>query len=385
MNIRSALTQRAHAYRAGGELAAGLGPCEPEVILLFTSVHYLPNYAMLYQGLMDGLPGKPPLVVGCTGDGVYERSGVANHGASALAINTQGKVQWGAALRPALSQNLSASTAACVRESFTHVGGKATFAFVFASGMRTDGSELVNVLNQTITCPYVGGLAADDRHFLHSQVFCNQEARDDAIVMLVAQGELPIALHSASGWIPIGQSGVVESVSGNTIRQINGRPAYTFLQEQLGTTPTELDIGIVPLAEYPPQADGNPVLHAPSHINAQSGDLVTIGGIDTGTHVQVCTATRDDVLRGVDSAIAGIMRAGLTPAGMLVISCAGRRWILEERYREEVDRIQAALGTELPLAGFPSFGEIGPFHAVSGGYTPVYFHNTTCVLCLIGR
>ena len=388
MNIRSSLTQRTNAYRAGGELAAGLHGCEPEVVLLFTSIHYLAGYALLYQGLMDGLGGsKPPLVVGCTGDGVYERQGMANHGACALAINTNGAVKWSLALRKGLTQNLDATPESCAREAMAGVGGKADFAFVFADGLRTgtDSTALITVLNRVLKCPYTGGLAADDRRFMQSQIFCGCETMEDAIVVLAASGPLPFALHTASGWLPVGRVGVIEECDGVTIRRIGGQSAFAFLREQLGVDPGELDIGIMPLAEYPDSSDGNPILHAAGSMDAQSGNITTVGALPQGARVQVCTATRDDVLRGVDNAVAGVARAGLIPAGILVVSCAGRRWVLEERCREEIERIQTVFGPDLPIVGFPSFGEIAPFCTATGNFTPVFLHNNSCVICLIGK
>ena len=387
MIVRSSVTQRTNAYRAGGELAAGLHGCEPEVVLLFASIHYLPEYAMLFQGLMDSLGGKPPLVLGCTGDGVYERQGVANHGACALAINSCGAVRWSLSMREGLSKDMAGATESCAQEAQAGVGGRANFAFVFADGLRTgtDSTALVATINRVLTCPYTGGLAADDRRFVNSQIFCGSETREDAIVVLAAEGDLPFALHAASGWLPGGRAGVVEACEGTTIHRIGGQSAFAFLRDQFGVKPGTLDIGSVPLAEYPARSDGNPILHALGSMDAQSGTITTIGGMPEGTRVQVCTATCDDVLRGVDSAIAGVLRAGLDPAGILVVSCAGRRWVLEERCREEIARIQAAFGPDLPLVGFPSFGEISPFRTSAGNYTPVYLHNNTCVLCLIGK
>ena len=43
-------------------------------------------------------------------------------------------------------------------------------------------------------------------------------------------------------------------------------------------------------------------------------------------------------------------------------------------------------GTTIPLAGFPSFGEVGPFRkAADGLYTPSYLHSNSCVLWMIGK
>lgn len=68
----------------------------------------------------------------------------------------------------------------------------------------------------------------------------------------------------------------------------------------------------------------------------------------------------------------------------MVISCAGRKWLLEDRANEEVEQVLATLGQRIPLVGFPSFGEISPFRKPDGTYSDTFFHNVTFVICAIG-
>ena len=108
------------------------------------------------------------------------------------------------------------------------------------------------------------------------------------------------------------------------------------------------------------------------------------GSLEKDTEVRVCTATRDDVLRAVEDAMRKTKRAGFEPCGALLVSCAGRKWLLEEGTPAEVEKVLDAVGRRIPLVGLPSFGEIGPFLDSTGTYTPSYFHNVTFVVCLFG-
>ena len=383
MRVKSALTQRVQPYRAGMELAAELSEIKPELVLVFTSIHYAADFATLHAGLMDGLPGAKPLVVGCTGDGVYESDRLANHGISALAVNSEGAVRWQAALRRGIFGDVASVAESCARAAG---GTDASFALVFAEGTKGNGGAVLDGMKRVLACPFAGGMAGDDRRLEHSWVYLNGEAAEEAMVALTAHGDFRFALHTASGWNPVGDEGVVESSTANVVERIGGMSAMEFYREQIGAVPGEMDIGLIPLAEYPSGCDGNPILHTIVNMNAMTGDITVLGAIPRGTFVRVCQATREDVLNGVDGAMAGVQQAGIEPAGMLMVSCAGRRWILGERWREEVSRIHALLGTTIPLAGFPSFGEVGPFRKTADGlYTPSYLHSNSCVLWMIGK
>ena len=68
------------------------------------------------------------------------------------------------------------------------------------------------------------------------------------------------------------------------------------------------------------------------------------------------------------------------PVAGLVISCAGRKHVLAGRDDDhEVGAVREGCGQAFPLAGFPSFGEIGP-RRTEGGYTRTLFHNMTYIL-----
>ena len=98
----------------------------------------------------------------------------------------------------------------CALRVTENLGGQVDFAFAFADGVNADGSRIVAGLSTEIATPFVGGLAGDDRKFLKSRIFLNGEVHEDAVGLLAARGPISFVVNSASGWCPVGESGIVE-------------------------------------------------------------------------------------------------------------------------------------------------------------------------------
>lgn len=373
------------AYRAGYETGKYLAPCAPEVILLFLSVNYAEEYSELVEGLRDGMGGQNPIIFGCTGDGVYETARVQHHGLSALAINSEGSMKWSIASAAGVKTDSHAAARTCAAEALAALGRTPTFALVFADGVEADGSSLVEGFRSVLPIPFFGGLAGDDRKFEQSFVMVNDQAFEGVAAILLGAGAMPVWMNAASGWTQIGAAGVVESSRGNVVERISGQPAYHFMREQLGKQLGETDVGIVPLAVSPKGTeDKYPALRSVFHFNPVTGSATMVGSIGQGSTVKVCTGTHDEVLAGVDTVLAPMDCAGFMPKAVLVISCAGRKWVLGNRGEQEVEKVLSRLEREVPLIGFPSFGEISPFYMTDGSYSPTCFHNVTFCLCLLG-
>ena len=160
MRARSASTQHLNPYRAGLQLGEALQDARPEVVFLFSSIHYRGD-PLLLEGLHDGLASPDVLVAGCSGDGWYESAGVADVGASALALSSEGKVRWRLEAREGLGEDtVGVARGGC--EALMAGGQEPTLTFLFA-GRLADGSTLVDVVAGCLGGVVVGGLAGDDQ------------------------------------------------------------------------------------------------------------------------------------------------------------------------------------------------------------------------------
>ena len=384
MRCKSTSSINTDGYRAGSEVGEALRDTAPEVVLVFASITYEGQFPDVFEGLRDGLEAPGALIFGGTSDGIYETDRVAHHGICALGLNSDGALRWSTHWERDVRADSFGAARRCAERVKEDLGGEVDFAFAFADGVKADGSQIVAGLSTVLATPFLGGLAGDDRKFLQSRIFLNGEVHEDAVGLLAARGPISFIVNSASGWCPVGEPGIVEEAHGSTVERISGMTPQTFLREQIGKVPGETDLGIVPLATYHGAGGGHYFLRTPSSFDAQTGAATMFGSLERGAAVRVCTATRDDVLHAVEDAMRMTKREGFEPCAALVVSCAGRKWLLEEGIAAEVEKVLAAVGRRIPLVGLPSFGEIGPFRDATGAYTPTFFHNVTFVVCLFG-
>lgn len=386
MRVISAKSTLTDPYRAGFEIGTALAGIAPEVILLFASISYAPDFCDFFEALHDALGTDTALIFGGSGDGIYESSGAENYGVSALGINSAGAVAWSVALEEGVGADSFGAARRCARAALNASPAAGCFRMVLADGALADGHAIVNGIATEITGPFFGGLTGDDRKFTRSKLFLNGREYEDAVAILSGSGALSFAVNAASGWTPIGAEGVVEDVSGCEIRTISGLPAQDFMARETGKPLGESDLGVVPLAAYLDGGRDHFFLRTPAQLHPESGALTIFGSVEQGSVVRVCSATRADVLQGVADTMARLApeMLGFVPAAAIIVSCAGRKWLMADRGEQELASLQARLAAPVPLAGFPSFGEISPFLRDDRSYTPVSFHNVTFVVCLIG-
>lgn len=381
LQCKSFSTTHVDAYEAGLAIGEALNEIKPEVIILFSSFCY--DFDDMMEGLYSQLNEQEVVVIGGTGDGFYETSQSANHGVSALGINSNGKITWSLSLQTEAASNPGETAQTCARDLLEKMNGKIDLALVLAT-FNCDGVKVVDGIKSVLNIPFLGALTGDDWSFKEAILFANGKKYTDAICILGMSGEFAFSIGSASGWKPMGKSGTIDDVDQNVVHTINGKTAFDFLEEQFGIPPAEASLGVIPLAAYESPDAEHFYLRTPRKIDLSSGHITYFGTIPQGTPVRVCNATEDDVLQGVNDALASLGKLDFEPLCAIVISCGARKWILEERMIEETLRIFDQLGYSLPLIGTPSFGEMGPFHLPGNHYSRVFFHNVSLVIVLIG-
>ncbi len=69
--------------------------------------------------------------------------------------------------------------------------------------------------------------------------------------------------------------------------------------------------------------------------------------------VRVCNATKQDVTEGAEKCIKGLNIANFRPVLGIVISCGGRKWILQDDITKEIEFIKEKFGADSPLPALP--------------------------------
>lgn len=381
MRAISHTTDIPDAYRAGIALGESLAPFSPEVVFLFSSVHY--STPELLEGLYDALERSDVIVVGNSGDGFYETSGPADDGAAVLGLNSDGRVRWRLERIDGVQNNLQDKLRALMTD-LASTGEKPCLGYL-VSDFRANASDIESVLGETADFPVVGGFSADNHQMVKSYLYANREVINDALLVLAAYGDLRFSIAVGNSLQAVGNTGRIDAAAGTQIDRIDGLSAMDFIEREIGKPVLQTDRGILCLSVHAPEANDEKRLRSivPDFAKRQ-GSIGLFGGISNGHQVQVCQAHPEDLTAEVYAIAEAARKSDKTLAAALVISCSGRKALLGGHIEHEVGALSRAFPQGLPLAGFPSFGEIAPLRRSDGdGYTHNLFHNMTYVLLAI--
>jgi hypothetical protein len=245
-------------------------------------------------------------------------------------------------------------------ESLVHV-------FVLSDGVNVNGSELVKGLagrlppNVTLT----GGLSADGPRFRETLVLCGGEpAAGTAAVLGFYSRRLRVGYASLGGWDAFGPERLITRSRGNVLYELDGRSALDLYKTYLGPHAADLPASalLFPLSLRSETCD-LPVVRTILGINETESSMTFAGDVPMGSWARFMKANFDRLIDGaVGAAMTSYEAVGSAcPELALLVSCVGRKLVLQQRVEEEVEGVREVLGEGAVLAGFYSYGEISPF------------------------
>ncbi len=235
---------------------------------------------------------------------------------------------------------------------------------ILSEGTQTNGDELVRGVNDALPegVLVTGGLAADAGRFTRTYVGVDEVARPDRIAAVGFYGNSHRVGHgSQGGWDPFGPVRVVTKSEGNILYELDGENALELYKRYLGERSKELPGSalLFPLCIY--QEKGTLVRTILS-IDEASGSMRFAGDVPEGSTVQFMMANFDRLIDGASEAavqnVRGLKEA--VPSLVLMISCVGRKIVLDHRIEEEVEGVCDTFGADPVYCGFYSNGEISP-------------------------
>ncbi len=259
-------------------------------------------------------------------------------------------------------------------ESLTHV-------LLITDGISVNGDELVsamkNCLPKKVTLS--GGLASDGGKFIETRVGLNDDVGPGRMIAIGYYGEnLEVSCGTQGGWDVFGPHREVTRSEGNVLFELDGENALDVYKRYLGPRAAELPGSalLFPLSIL--NNDGKEgLVRTILNVDEAAGSMTFAGNIPMNAQVQFMLSNTD---RLVDGATGAARRAknGLTgPADMvLMISCVGRKIVLDQRVEEEVEGVCDVFGNGPAFAGFYSNGEIAP----PEGGTFAALHNQTMTI-----
>jgi hypothetical protein len=237
---------------------------------------------------------------------------------------------------------------------------------VLADGQLVNGSELVRGMNENLL-PKVtisGGLAGDGPRFQETLVGLNSNIVSGNIVAVGLYGDHLIVGHGSSGgWDSFGPLRRVTKSKSNVLYELEGKSALDLYKQYLG----ELASGLPGTALLFPlsiklEDDSEPVVRTVLSVNEADHSMTFAGDIPLGSQARLMKANFDRLIDAASGAATNTFTPfkGMQPELAILISCVGRKLVLDQRVEEEVESVRNILGEKTFMTGFYSYGEISP-------------------------
>jgi hypothetical protein len=259
--------------------------------------------------------------------------------------------------------------------------------FVLSEGSFVNGSSLIKGLEHTIvnTISITGGMCGDDDRFEKTVASYKEDPKEGEVILIGFYGEtLEITFASFGGWIPFGPERIITQSEGNVLYQIDDQPALNLYKNYLGDKASKL----LPQASllYPlnvtPVGKTEPVVRTILGIDNENQSMILAGDVPKGSVVQLMMASVDGIADGALKAAEIAMKNRETvPQIAVLVSCIGRKLVMNQRVEEEIEQVQEIIGNNVAVTGFYSYGEMAPFN----GKTACELHNQTMTLTLISE
>lgn len=237
---------------------------------------------------------------------------------------------------------------------------------VFSEGLRVNGSALVTGLMEQLPpgVQVTGGLSADGADFKETGVLEGGVLRSGLVSGLGLYGSaLRVGYGSMGGWDAFGPDRIITKSAGNVLYELDGKSALALYKTYLGEYAKDLPASglLFPLLVHKSERDPGFVRTILS-VDEATQSLTFAGDVPQGALARLMKANFDRLIDGASGAASVTHEAlGQRPAELaLLISCVGRKLVLQQRTEEEVEAVRGILGDPPVLAGFYSYGEISP-------------------------
>tara|TARA_R110002050_G_scaffold116847_2_gene233390 strand:+ start:38287 stop:39420 length:1134 start_codon:yes stop_codon:yes gene_type:complete len=258
--------------------------------------------------------------------------------------------------------------------------------FIVSEGSTVNGSSLIKGLEKNIKTGVniSGGLCGDDARFERTIASFNSNPKDGEIIAIGLYGEsLEITFANYGGWTAFGPERIITKSKDNILFELDHKPALDLYKKYLGDKAKELPQAalLYPLNLRVKGSNDN-LVRTILNIDEENNTMILAGDVPEGSTVQLMMSTVDDIAEGASKAALFAMKNRVhKPDLALLVSCIGRKLVMDQRTEEEIEEVIEAIGAQAVTTGFYSYGELSPF----SGQNECKLHNQTMTLTLISE
>ncbi|MEE9364188.1 MAG: FIST N-terminal domain-containing protein [Cellulophaga sp.] len=258
--------------------------------------------------------------------------------------------------------------------------------FIMSEGSTINGSTLIKGLEHNIPVgvSITGGLSGDDARFERTLVSYNTNPKEGEVVAIGFYGaSLEITYANFGGWTGFGPERIITKSTGNILYELDNKPALDLYKTYLGDKADELPHAALfyPL-KLTLKGTNESLVRTILNVNDKENTMTLAGDVPEGALVQLMMSTVDDIAEGASIAASYAMRGRKKePELSILISCIGRKLVMDQRVEEEVEEVIEIIGEKTKVTGFYSYGEMSPF----AGEDNCVLQNQTMTLTLISE
>ncbi|MBB3167355.1 FIST signal transduction protein [Simiduia aestuariiviva] len=257
------------------------------------------------------------------------------------------------------------------------------YVLVLSDGHQVNGTALVDKLTASLPTDVLvtGGLAGDGTRFQSTEVWHNGQGGEGNILLCGFYGpDIVIGHGSMGGWDPFGPERLITRADSNVLYTLDDQPALALYKRYLGDHAEALPASalLFPLL-IKRDGEDDAVIRTILDVNSADESMTFAGDMPEGAKAQLMRANFDRLIDGAESAASAALSriASQKNSGLaLLISCVGRRLVLNQRIEEELEAVEDVLGDGWQFTGFYSYGEISPM--VGSGSCAL--HNQTMTI-----
>lgn len=255
--------------------------------------------------------------------------------------------------------------------------------FLMSDGLLINGSQLtrgINKVNKLI--PVTGGMAGDGARFCETYVIANDIPSLRTIVAVGFYGDsLSIQSGCFAGWSEFGAQRTITKSKENILYEIDGQPALDLYKKYLGDYAADLpNSGLRFPLNIKENDSAHEVIRTLLAINEEEKSITFAGDVPEGFKARLMKPDIEELIQGAGKAAEIITKINDKTALGLIVSCVGRKIVMNQLIDDELEIIQDILGNNVNLSGFYSYGEIAPFQ---DDLLTCKLHNQTMTLTTI--
>ncbi|WP_396638339.1 FIST signal transduction protein [Maribacter sp. R77961] len=260
------------------------------------------------------------------------------------------------------------------------------YFFLVSEGSTVNGSALIKGFEngKSKNIGLSGGLCGDDDRFEKTLASYNQNPKEGEVVAIAFYGDtLEITSANFGGWTSFGPERIITKSDNNILYELDGKPALDLYKRYLGDKAKELPKSalLYPLSVVTKENE-KAIVRTILNIDENNNAMILAGDVPEGSRVQLMMSTVDDIANGARTAAELAMKNRRNiPELAILVSCVGRKLVMDQRTEEEVEEVISVIGDDSVISGFYSYGEMAPFE----GQDSCKLHNQTMTLTLFSE